>query len=84
MEAESDLRKWAGWLLGAAVALQFYFVWELLAALALFAIGFAAVASVMVGLYGLQKGWEKAVTYVHGIFLQSVINPNRFKSSDGP
>ena len=61
MEAASDIRKWAGWLLGAAVALQFYCVRELLAALALFAIGFAAVASVMAGLYGLQKGWEKVV-----------------------
>jgi len=61
MEAESNVRRWAGWLLGAAVTLQFYFVQELLAALALFAIGFAAVASVIVGLYGLQKGWEKAV-----------------------
>jgi hypothetical protein len=50
--------------LGAAVALQFYFFQELLAALALFAIGFAAVASVMVGLYVLQKGWEMAVTSI--------------------
>src|SRR5215469_1640194 len=56
MEAESNVRRWAEWLLGAAVALQFYFVQELLAALALFAIGFAGVASVIVGLYGLQKG----------------------------
>ena len=56
----------AEWLLGAAVALQFYFVQELLAALALFAIGFAAVASVIVGLYGLQKGWEKAVLRIFG------------------
>jgi len=56
MDAESSVQRWAGWLLGAAVALQFYFVQELLAALALFAIGFAGVASVIVGLYGLQKG----------------------------
>ena len=66
MDAESSVQRWAGWLLGAAVALQFYFVQELLAALALFAIGFAVVASVMVGLYGLQKGWEKAVTRIFG------------------
>jgi len=66
MEAESNVRRWAGWLLGAAVTLQFYFVQELLAALALFAIGFAAVASVIVGLYSLQKGWEKAVLRIFG------------------
>ena len=66
METERNVRKWAGWPLGAAVALQFYFVQELLAALALFAIGFAGVASVIVGLYGLQKGWQKAVTRIFG------------------
>lgn len=62
--AENNVRKWTGCFLGAAVALQFYFVQELLAALALFAIGFAAAASVMVGLYVLQKGWEMAVTRI--------------------
>jgi len=66
MEAESNVRKLAGLLLGAGVALQFYFFQEMLAALALFAIGFAAVALVMVGLYGLQKGWETAVTRIFG------------------
>jgi len=66
MEAESNVRKLAGLLLGAGVALQFYFFQEMLAALALFAIGFAAVALVMVGLYGLQKGWETAVKRIFG------------------
>jgi hypothetical protein len=52
-----------GWCLsGSAVAWQFYFVRELIAAFAFFAIGFAAVALVFGSLYTLQKGWEKGVT----------------------
>ena len=62
-----NLRKWTGWFLGAAVALQFYFVQEMVAALALFAIAFAAVALVVLSLYGLQKVWEMAVTRVFGL-----------------
>jgi len=44
--------------------LQLYFVWELLAAFALFALGFAAIAFVVASLYMLQKGWEVAVARV--------------------
>ena len=62
--AKNNVRKWAGCFLGTAEALQFYFVQELLAALALFAIGFAAAASAVVGLYVLQKGWEMAVARI--------------------
>ena len=53
--------KWAWCLSGAAVAWQFYFVRDLIAAFAFFAIGFAAVALVFGSLYTLQKGWEAGV-----------------------
>ena len=53
--------RWAWWLLLAGVGLQFYFVQELVAAFALFAIGFVAIAFVGVSVYMLQKSWEAAV-----------------------
>jgi hypothetical protein len=52
------------WLWGflAVIALaQLYVARELLAALALFALGFAALAFVVASLYMLQKSWELAV-----------------------
>lgn len=55
------------WLWGflAVIALaQLYVVRELLAAFALFAIGFAALAFVVAGLYMLQKSWELAVARI--------------------
>jgi len=51
-------------LVGALVTLPFYFVRELIAAFALFAIGFAAVAFLIVSLYMLQKGWAVAVARI--------------------
>ncbi len=47
--------------LAVLVSLQVYFVWELLAVLALFAVGFAAMASVAGSLYMLHRGWALAV-----------------------
>jgi hypothetical protein len=64
MKNKDNSRKWMWWFLGVVAALQLYFVWELLAAFALFALGFAAVAFVVVSLYMLQKGWEVAVARV--------------------
>jgi len=52
------------WLWGflAVIALaQLYVVRELLAAFALFALGFAALAFVAASLYMLQKSWELGV-----------------------
>jgi hypothetical protein len=63
-KAKDSGRKWMWWFLAIVVALQLYFVRELLAAFALFAMGFAAIASVVVGVYLLQKGWEVAVERV--------------------
>jgi hypothetical protein len=54
--------KWALGLLMAGLGSQFYFVQELVAAFAFFAIGFAALALVIGTLYMLQRGWEMAVT----------------------
>jgi hypothetical protein len=61
MKAKGKGRKWAWWFLAAAVSMEFYFVQELIAAFAFFAIGFAAVAFVILSLYMLQKSWEAAV-----------------------
>src|ERR1700737_2342778 len=61
MKTKDNGRKWMWWFLGVLVALQLYFVRELLAAFALFAMAFAAIAFVIVSLYMLQKGWEVAV-----------------------
>ncbi len=52
------------WFLAVALALQLYFVRELLAAFALFALGFAAIAAMIASLYLLQKGWEAGVARV--------------------
>ncbi len=62
MKTEGKNWKWASWLLLVGVGLQFYFVQELVAAFAFFAIGFAAIALVFGSLYTLQKGWEMWVT----------------------
>jgi hypothetical protein len=64
MKTKDNSRKWMWWFLAVVVALQLYFVWELLAAFALFAMGFAAITFVIVSLYMLQRGWEVAVAYV--------------------
>jgi hypothetical protein len=60
MKIKDNSRKWMWWFLAAFVTLQLYFVRELLAAFALFAMGFAAIAVIVVGVFMLQKGWELA------------------------
>ena len=64
MKTNDKGRKWMWMFLGALVALQTYFVWELLAVFALFAIGFAAIASVVGSLYMLHRVWAVAVERV--------------------
>lgn len=64
MKTKDNSRKWMWWFLAIVVALQLYFVRELLAAFALFAMGFAAIAAVIASLYMLQKGWEAGVARV--------------------
>lgn len=57
-------RKWMWWLLGSIAALQLYFVRELLAAFALFALGFLAIAGAVISLYALQRAWALTVDRV--------------------
>jgi hypothetical protein len=64
MKGEDKSRKWMWMFLAALVLLQTYFVWELLAVFALFAIGFAALAFVAGSLYMLHRGWALAVDRV--------------------
>ena len=64
MKNKDKSRKWMWWFLGVVAALQVYFVRELLAAFALFAMGFAAVALAMGSLYMLHRGWALAVERV--------------------
>src|SRR5258708_31129906 len=61
MKTIDKSRKWMWMFLAVLVSLQMYFVWELLAVFALFAIGFAAIASVAGSLYMLHRGWALAV-----------------------
>ncbi len=64
MKNKDKSRKWMWMFLVALVSLQMYFVWELLAVLALFAAGFAALAFVAGSLYMLHRGWALAVDRV--------------------
>ncbi|HET8924522.1 MAG TPA: hypothetical protein VFN26_16180 [Candidatus Acidoferrum sp.] len=61
MSAKDTDRKWMWCFLGVAAALQVYFVQEVLAAFALFAIGFMAIALVIASLYMFYWGWAVAV-----------------------
>ena len=61
MSTKDSLRKWMWLFLGVLAALQLYAVRELLAAFALFALGFGAIAFCVGFLYFLQKTWEAGV-----------------------
>jgi hypothetical protein len=52
------------WFLGTLALLQIYFVQELLAAFALFAIGFIGIGLAIGSLYMLHRGWAIAVDRV--------------------
>jgi hypothetical protein len=54
-------RMWLLAFLAVIVLAQFYVFRELLAAFAIFALGFAALLVVIAGFYLLQKTWELAV-----------------------
>ena len=54
-------RLWLWAFLAVIVTSQLYFVQELLAVFALFALGFATIAFVVASLYMLQHCWELAV-----------------------
>src|SRR4029077_4412451 len=65
-KAKDNWRKWMWMFLGVIAALQLYFVRELLAAFALFALGFAGIAVCLASLYLAQKGWESGVARLAG------------------
>jgi mannose/cellobiose epimerase-like protein (N-acyl-D-glucosamine 2-epimerase family) len=52
------------WLLASIAALQVYFVQELLAAFALFAMAFMAIAGATVSVYMLHRAWAVTVDRV--------------------
>src|SRR3974377_313840 len=58
---KDNRRKWMWLFLGDLGALQFYAVRELLAAFALFMLGFGAIAVFVLSIYFLHKTWEAAV-----------------------
>jgi hypothetical protein len=62
MKTKDGIRKWMWWALAALAAVQLYAVRELLAALALFSVAFAAIAFMIFSVYMIQKGWELAVS----------------------
>jgi hypothetical protein len=64
MKTSDKSRKWMWWILVIGMAMQLYFVRELLAAFALFALGFGSVAFVIGALYMLHQGWAVAVERV--------------------
>ena len=55
-------RAWLWWFLAVVVASQLYFVRELVAAFAMFAIAFVAIAFVVASLYMLTKAGEVALS----------------------
>lgn len=61
MSKQDKGRKWFWWFLGAIGAMQLYFVRELLAAYAIFMLGFAAIGVCIATLYMAQKAWEAGV-----------------------
>ena len=64
MKIKDRNRKWMWSFLAVVLALQLYFVRELLAAFALFALGFAGIALLVMSLYMAQKVWEAGVQRV--------------------
>ena len=64
MKTKDIFRKWMWLGLGIVAAMQLYFVRELLAAFALFVLGFAAIGALIMSLYLVQKAWESGLTAV--------------------
>jgi membrane protein implicated in regulation of membrane protease activity len=61
---KDNCRKWMWLFLAVLGALQIYAVRELLAAFALFMLGFGAVAVPVLSIYMLHKTWEATVARV--------------------
>lgn len=63
MGVKDNLRKWMWLFLVVLAAVQLYAVRELLAAFAIFVLGFGAIALFVGGLYFLHKSWEASVSW---------------------
>ena len=61
MSKKDTRRKWMWLFLVVIASLQFYVVRELLAAFALFVLGFGSIALCVAALYLAQRGWEVGV-----------------------
>jgi uncharacterized membrane protein YhaH (DUF805 family) len=61
MKNKDKSRKWMWWLLGSLAAVQLYAVRELLAAFALFALGFMVIAVGIGSMYMLHRAWAVSV-----------------------
>jgi hypothetical protein len=57
MKTKDESRKWLWLFLGGVLAMQSYFVQELVAAFALFALGFIALAFVVASFYLMHRLW---------------------------
>jgi len=55
--SKDGARKWVWWFLVAVVAAQFYYVRELLGALVVFTMVFAAVVALVAAGYVVQRAW---------------------------
>lgn len=70
---KDNLRKWMWLFLVVLGAVQLYAVRELLAAFAIFVLGFAVIAVAIGSIYLLHKAWEAGVSWAvgsrHPIFL---------------
>jgi hypothetical protein len=73
-------RKWLWGFLAIFALAQIYVVRELLAAFVIFALGFAALAFVVVSLYILQKSWELAMARISA-YRRPVISMARVSSN---
>ena len=73
MSKKDSRRKWMWLFLGAVAVFQLYAVRELLAAFALFVLGFGAITVFVLALYSLYKTWEAGVAWMvasrHPFFL---------------
>lgn len=63
-EKEDGARKWMWAALAAILAVQIYFVRELVAALLLFALVFVAIAAVALGVYLVEQTGELSLAWV--------------------
>jgi membrane protein implicated in regulation of membrane protease activity len=77
ISTKDSRRKWMWLFLVVLAALQLYAVRELLAAFAIFVLGFGAIALCVAMLYFLQKGWEAGVAYLAASQLPLILAARR-------